>query len=74
MLFDDRDERPGVKFKDSDLIGIPVRIVVGAKSLAEGKVEWSLRRDKKKNLASPDDVIAKVLGVLDAARSRRMAE
>jgi prolyl-tRNA synthetase len=74
VLFDDRDERPGVKFKDADLIGIPVRIVVGAKSLAEGKVEWSLRKDRKKNLAAPDDVIAKVLGVLDTARSRRMAE
>jgi len=68
VLFDDRDERPGVKFKDSDLIGIPVRIVVGAKSLAEGKVEWSLRRDKTKHLAPPDEVIAKVSGVLDEAR------
>jgi hypothetical protein len=47
-----------------------VRIVVGAKSLAEGKVEWSLRRDKKKNFAAPDDVIARVIGVLDSSRSR----
>ncbi len=39
VLYDDRDERPGVKFKDADLIGIPVRVVVGAKSLADGKVE-----------------------------------
>jgi prolyl-tRNA synthetase len=70
VLYDDRDERPGVKFKDADLIGIPVRIVVGAKSLAEGKVEWSLRRDKKKNFAAPDDVIARVIGVLDSSRSR----
>ncbi len=73
VLFDDRDERPGVKFKDADLIGIPVRIVVGAKSLAEGKVEWTLRREKTKNLAAPDEVIAKVLGVLDTARGKRMA-
>jgi prolyl-tRNA synthetase len=43
VLLDDRDERPGVKFKDADLIGLPVRIAVGKKSLAEGKVEWKLR-------------------------------
>jgi prolyl-tRNA synthetase len=43
VLFDDRDERPGVKFKDNDLIGIPLRIVVGSKGLAEGKVELKVR-------------------------------
>ena len=48
VLLDDRDERPGVKFKDADLIGIPVRAVVGGKSLADGKVELSLRRDRVK--------------------------
>jgi prolyl-tRNA synthetase len=44
-LLDDRDERPGVKFKDADLIGIPYRITVG-KKLAEGKVEFVERRTK----------------------------
>ena len=43
MLHDDRGERAGVKFKDADLIGIPIRIAVGKKGLAEGKVEWKLR-------------------------------
>jgi len=43
VLFDDRDERPGVKFKDNDLIGTPLRIVVGSKGLAEGKVEVKIR-------------------------------
>ncbi len=43
VLFDDRDERPGVKFKDADLIGLPLRIAVGKKALAEGKVEWKAR-------------------------------
>jgi prolyl-tRNA synthetase len=48
VLFDDRDERPGVKFKDADLWGIPVRIAVGKKGLAEGGlVEWKPRRDKE---------------------------
>jgi len=45
-VLDDRDERPGVKFKDADLIGIPYRITVG-KKLAEGKVELALRRTRE---------------------------
>jgi prolyl-tRNA synthetase len=48
VLYDDRDERPGVKFKDADLIGVPLRVTVGAKSLADGNVELSLRRDRQK--------------------------
>jgi prolyl-tRNA synthetase len=44
VLYDDRDERPGVKFKDADLIGIPYRIAVGKKGLAEGMAELKLRR------------------------------
>ena len=39
VLLDDRDERPGVKFKDSELIGIPIRLGIGEKSLAKGIVE-----------------------------------
>ncbi len=48
VLFDDRPERPGVKFNDMDLIGFPVRVVVGQRGLAEGRVELSLRRDGAK--------------------------
>jgi len=44
VLLDDRDERPGAKFKDADLIGVPFRVTVGEKGLAEGIVEW---RDRK---------------------------
>ena len=47
MIVDDREERPGVKFKDADLIGFPVRVVVGAKGLANGGVEVK-RRDEDK--------------------------
>ena len=64
VLYDDRDERPGVKFKDADLIGVPVRIVVGAKSLAEGKVEVSLRRDKVKHQVPTAEAVGKVLELL----------
>lgn len=45
VILDDRDERPGVKFKDAELVGIPHRITVGPKGLAEGKVEYKRRRD-----------------------------
>jgi prolyl-tRNA synthetase len=47
VLLDDRDERPGVKFKDADLIGIPLRVTIGAKSLEKGCVELRWRRDGK---------------------------
>ena len=43
VLYDDRDERPGVKFKDADLIGIPIRITLG-KHLKDGKVEVKIRK------------------------------
>jgi prolyl-tRNA synthetase len=68
VFFDDRDERPGVKFKDADLVGIPHRIVVGARSLAEGKVEVSTRRDGEKVPVPVVDVVATVVERLNAER------
>jgi len=64
VLLDDRDERPGVKFKDADLIGFPVRVVVGAKSLADGKVEVSLRRDRQKQLVPVVEAVPRVMELL----------
>ena len=64
VLYDDRDERPGVKFKDGDLIGIPVRITVGAKSLADGKVEVSLRRDRQKQMVAVADAVAQARALI----------
>jgi prolyl-tRNA synthetase len=65
VLYDDRDERPGVKFKDADLVGFPVRIVVGAKSLADGKVEVSLRRDRQKQLVPVIEAVPRVMELLE---------
>lgn len=48
VFYDDRDERPGVKLNDADLIGFPVRLVVGKKGVEQGQVELSLRRDRAK--------------------------
>jgi prolyl-tRNA synthetase len=64
VLYDDRDERPGVKFKDADLVGFPVRVVVGAKSLADGKVEVSLRRDRQKQLVPVVEAVPRVMELL----------
>ena len=64
QAYDDRNERPGVKFKDADLIGVPVRLVIGAKSLAEGQVELSLRRDGEKILVPVENAIEKVRELL----------
>lgn len=49
VLFDDRKESPGVKFTDADLIGIPVRITLGNRSVKEGKAEVKLRKDLSQN-------------------------
>ncbi len=65
VLYDDRDERPGVKFNDADLLGVPVRVVVGARGLKEGKVELSLRRDREKVLVDQADAVAKALELLE---------
>ncbi|MFN0132755.1 MAG: proline--tRNA ligase [Phycisphaerales bacterium] len=59
VLIDDRDERPGVKFKDADLIGIPVRLTIGEKALAEGSVEFKARKTPGKgSLVKLADVLS----------------
>ncbi len=73
VLLDDRDERPGVKFKDADLLGIPVKVVVG-KSLAEGTVEVSLRRDAANKSAVPiEGISAHVAGLVQSLKAEAAA-
>jgi prolyl-tRNA synthetase len=55
-LYDDRSDSPGVKFNDADLIGIPLRIVVSAKHLGEGKVELKERRSGAIHLVALDQI------------------
>ncbi len=64
VLLDDRDERPGVKFKDADLVGIPYRIVTG-KALAEGKVEVVQRGTKQASLVAFADVVQHIQSALN---------
>ena len=60
VLVDDRDERPGVKFNDADLIGLPIRITIGDKSLKDGKVELKARCREKFELVAVGEVVAAV--------------
>ncbi len=64
VVLDDRDERPGVKFKDADLIGFPIRINVGPKALQHGNVEVLLRRNKELNQVPVDQVVQVVQDIL----------
>jgi prolyl-tRNA synthetase len=64
VLLDDRDERPGSKFKDSELIGIPLRVTVGGKSLANGEVELTVRREGGKTPIPVGEAVACVLELL----------
>ena len=60
VLFDDRNESPGVKFNDADLIGVPVRLTVGKRSLEAGGVELKLRSQKERTLVARDALLATV--------------
>ncbi|NBI61561.1 proline--tRNA ligase [Clostridiales bacterium] len=64
VLLDDRKERPGVKFKDADLLGIPVRITVG-RGAADGLVEYKMRRDADKEELSIEDSVARAIEVVN---------
>ncbi|HOU49999.1 MAG TPA: proline--tRNA ligase [Smithella sp.] len=63
-LFDDRDERAGVKFKDADLIGIPLRITVGRKDLANGNVELKIRKTGEVKSVSLDEIVKQVKEII----------
>lgn len=62
VLMDDRDERPGVKFADADLIGIPHRITVGDRGLKEGNVEYLTRTNHETTLVAVADVVDLIRG------------
>ena len=57
-LLDDREERPGIKFKDADLIGIPFRIVIGRERIKEGRVELFSRATRKTTLVDIESVVS----------------
>jgi prolyl-tRNA synthetase len=70
VILDDRKERPGVKFKDADLIGIPIRITVG-RGAADGIIEYKMRRDADKVELTVDEGIAKAIETVNAEKDGR---
>ena len=66
MLLDDRDERPGAKFKDADLLGMPFRITVGKKYAQDGVIELRNRKTGVSEALSPDrlkvELLARIAG------------
>lgn len=64
MVLDDRNERPGVKFKDADLIGYPLKITVGPKAVQEQQIEVKVRRTGEVSYCTPAELVEKVTGLL----------
>jgi prolyl-tRNA synthetase len=65
VLYDDREETPGVKFKDADLIGIPLRVTLGEKNLKKGLVEIKERRTGEILLVKKEEALSKVKELID---------
>ena len=70
VLLDDRDLRGGVKFKDADLLGIPVRITVGSKSVAQGNVEIKLRRESQNQKVSIKEAADKTIELVNSLKKQ----
>ncbi|MBT3389072.1 MAG: proline--tRNA ligase [Chloroflexi bacterium] len=66
VLFDDRDDSPGVKFNDADLIGLPIRVTVGARGLKDGMVEIKRRSEKEKRMIPLEDALKTVQAEIEA--------
>jgi prolyl-tRNA synthetase len=64
VILDDRDERAGVKFKDADLIGIPLRIVIGQKNLVQGNVELKIRKTGENKLYPLPEIVQQVKQII----------
>jgi len=69
VLYDDRDERAGVKFNDADLIGIPIRLTVSKRSLEAGGVEVKLRRSSERTVISQSETVSHVIDSIEALKA-----
>ena len=70
VLYDDRQASAGFKFKDADLLGMPYRVVVGSKAVAEGKVELQQRKSGEQEKIDPAELIGRLRGLIDAEMER----
>lgn len=71
LLFDDRDESPGVKFNDADLIGLPIRLTVSGRSLQNGGVEIKVRHETERLIVALPEIVSHVQTVLSNLRHHR---
>ena len=69
VILDDRDERPGVKFADNDLMGFPFQVVIGKKSAAAGNVELKCRATGERSVVAADDIAAQLAQAVKAQRA-----
>jgi prolyl-tRNA synthetase len=69
-ILDDREERPGVKFKDCDLIGIPLRVTIGERGLKEGNVDIKVRTEKAPVTVRKEDILGRVVEHVAEVRGR----
>lgn len=74
VLMDDRDQRPGFKFKDADLIGIPLRIVIGGKGLQEGMIEYKWRTDASPQKTPVAGGVETIIKLLDDRRKEESSK
>jgi prolyl-tRNA synthetase len=70
VIMDDRDERPGVKFKDCDLIGIPLRVTIGERGLKEGIVEIKKRESKEFEKVPFAEAAGRIIRYVEDAKHR----
>ncbi len=71
-LYDDRDERPGVKFNDADLIGLPFRLTVSPRTIEKGAVEFKRRADTEAELVAPQHAVERIASALREAPLARI--
>ena len=69
VLLDDRDQRAGVKFKDADLVGFPLRVVIGERGLKQGKLEVKWRWDEKSQMIDLDGAVEQLAGMIREERA-----
>jgi prolyl-tRNA synthetase len=74
VLLDDRDTSPGVRFKDADLIGIPLRVTIGEKNLKKGVVEIRRREDGQTTPVEKDKAAQKLSALIDEEMQRSLPE
>jgi prolyl-tRNA synthetase len=64
VLYDDRDYRPGFKFKDADLVGIPIKIVIGKRTIKQGKIEIELRGSGEQLKVEKEELVSTIKNII----------